>query len=29
MNEVYQTLFADKAPALALQDLTLRELKRE
>lgn len=29
MNEVYQTLFADKAPALALQDLMLRELKRE
>ncbi len=29
MNEVYQTLFADKAPALALQDLMMRELKRE
>jgi glycerol-3-phosphate dehydrogenase (NAD(P)+) len=29
MNEVYQTLYADKAPALALQDLMLRELKRE
>lgn len=29
MNEVYQTLFADKAPALALHDLMMRELKRE
>lgn len=29
MNEVYQTLYADKSPALALQDLMLRELKRE
>ncbi len=29
MNEIYQTLFADKSPALALQDLMLRELKRE
>jgi len=29
MNEVYQALFADKSPALALQDLMLRELKRE
>lgn len=29
LNEVYQTLFAEKPPALALQDLMLRELKRE
>lgn len=29
MNEIHQTLFADKSPALALQDLMLRELKRE
>ncbi len=29
MHEIYQTLFADKSPALALQDLMLRELKRE
>lgn len=29
MNEIYQTLYADKSPALALQDLMLRELKRE
>ncbi|GAB5559507.1 MAG: NAD(P)H-dependent glycerol-3-phosphate dehydrogenase [Synoicihabitans sp.] len=29
MNEVYQTLFADKSPELALKDLMLRTLKRE
>ena len=29
LNEVYHALFADKSPALALQDLMLRELKRE
>ena len=29
MNEIHQTLFADKSPAHALQDLMLRELKRE
>jgi glycerol-3-phosphate dehydrogenase (NAD(P)+) len=29
LNEVYYALFADKSPALALQDLMLRELKRE
>ncbi len=29
MNEVYLTLFAKKAPAQALRDLMLRELKRE
>ena len=29
LQEVYQTLFAGKAPAQALRDLMLRELKRE
>lgn len=29
LNEVNYALFADKSPALALQDLMLRELKRE
>lgn len=29
LNEVYNALFVDKSPALALQDLMMRELKRE